>query len=42
MRHGRGEVLTSSGDKYTGEWGNDMKHGYGKMENATTGLVYYG
>ena len=31
-----------NGDKYMGEWANNLKHGYGKMEFVSTGIVYYG
>lgn len=42
MKHGRGEIIMTNGDKYSGEWTNDMKYGYGKMEFVSTGLIYYG
>lgn len=32
----------SNGDKFIGEWSADMKHGYGKMEFISSGIVYYG
>jgi len=31
-----------NGDKFIGEWASDMKHGYGKMEFISSGIVYYG
>lgn len=42
MKHGRGEIVYKNGDKYIGEYMNDMKHGYGKFEFSQSGLVYYG
>eukprot|EP00347_Sterkiella_histriomuscorum_P021251 403334670 len=42
IRQGRGEHILPNGDKYSGEWLNDMKHGYGKMEFISSGIVYYG
>jgi hypothetical protein len=42
MRDGRGELLMPNGDKYIGEWLNDMKHGYGKIEYVSSGVIYYG
>ncbi|CDW84586.1 2-isopropylmalate synthase [Stylonychia lemnae] len=42
LREGRGEHVLTNGDKYSGEWAGDMKHGYGKMEFVSTRTVYYG
>jgi hypothetical protein len=41
-RFGRGEHLLKNGDKYSGEWVNDMKHGFGKLESLSTKSTYYG
>jgi len=42
IREGRGELINSSNDKFSGEWTNDMRHGFGKMEESSTGKSYYG
>ncbi len=30
MRHGKGEFIWPDGDKYTGEWINNLRNGQGK------------
>ena len=41
MRNGVGEVSTSDGNKYTGSWLNDLKHGSG-VERWNDGACYDG
>ena len=30
-----------NGDKYTGEWANDMKNGKGNIQRKTLGILHY-
>ncbi len=41
MKNGQGEMLYANGDRYAGEWKNDMMEGYGEY-HFFFGDVYRG
>lgn len=41
LRHGRGEHLCSSGDRYEGAWRYDKRHGQGRLQ-LSRGVSYKG